>query len=249
MNLPPQFEKFWPYLGDLHVVLSPHLAGVVLIFCSVLCGLIVGLERQFKQKPAGARTLTLICVGSTLFTLASILMAGDAADRTRIAAQVVTGVGFLGAGAIIQNRGNIVGLTTGATIWTVAGIGVLVGGGYAAAGIVLTILVVMMLVAVRWVERTLLGRCRFTSCTLVYDPDRGKTRIRLLQILDEFRVEDELWNFHAEGQSEVMDLRYCHFHHAHRAILFEVANVPGVVEVRRERAPRQLPTADHIKEM
>lgn len=242
-------EKWWPYLGDLHELLSPHAAGVVLICCSVLCGLLVGLERQFKQKPAGARTLTLICVGSTIFTLASILLAGDAADRTRIAAQVVTGVGFLGAGAIIQNRGNIVGLTTGATIWTVAAIGVLVGGGYAAAGIVLTVLVVAMLVAVRWIERTLLGRCRFSRCTLVYDPDHGKTRVRLLQILDEFRVPDELWDFHAEGQSEVMDLRYCHFHQNHRAILFEVTNVAGVVEVRRDRALRQTHAGDPAKEL
>jgi putative Mg2+ transporter-C (MgtC) family protein len=248
MSLQSIVGKCWPYLGDLHLVLSPHTAGVVLICCSVLCGVLVGLERQFKQKPAGVRTLTLFCVGSTMFTLASTLMAGDAADRTRIAAQVVTGVGFLGAGAIIQNRGTIVGLTTGATIWTVAAIGVLVGGGYAAAGVVLTVLVVSMLVVVRWVERGLLGRCRFSRCTLVYDPDRGKTRVRILQILDEFRVPDELWDFRVEGQSEVMELHYCHFHHNHRAILFEVTNVEGVVEVRRERAPRQTHSGESVKE-
>ena len=242
-------DKLWPYMGDLHQVLSPHVAGVVLILCSVLCGLLVGVERQFKQKPAGARTLTLISVGSTLFTFASILMAGPQGDRGRIAAQVVTGVGFLGAGAIIQNRGTIVGLTTGATIWTVAAIGVLVGGGYAAAGIVLTALVVLMLVAVRWIERGMIGRCHFSTCTLVYEPEQGKTRVRLLQILDEFRVPDEQWEVNKEGDRELMRLHYCHFHQVHRAILFDVANVVGVVEVRRDRSPRQTHPGEQVKEM
>ena len=245
----PTIEKLWPYLGDLHRVLSPQACGVVLILCSVLCGLMVGVERQFKQKPAGARTLTLISVGSTLFTFASIMMAGVDGDRSRIAAQVVTGVGFLGAGAIIQNRGTIVGLTTGATIWTVAAIGVLVGAGYAAAGIVLTALVVLMLIIVRRIEHAMLGRCHFSTCTLVYAPDFGKTRVRILQILDEFRVPDELWEVTQEGERELLNLRYCHFHHNHRALLFDVTNVPGVIEVRRERAPRQTHAGEPVKEM
>ena len=238
-------SKLWPYFRDLHQVLPPHWVGIVVVLCSVACGMMVGAERQFKQKPAGARTLTLICVGSTLFTLASILIAGETADRTRITAQVVTGVGFLGAGAIIRNRGTIVGLTTGATIWTVAAIGVLVGGGYAAAGLVLTALVVGMLVLVQRLERGVLGRCRFSTCTVVYDPDRGKTRVRILRILDEFRIPDESWEVApvapgtGEGDREVMEIRYCHFHHGHRALLYEIVNVPLIDEVRRERTPRQ----------
>ncbi len=238
----------WRYFGDLHLVLPPHWAGIVLVLSSVACGMMVGAERQFKQKPAGARTLTLICVGSTLFTLASILIAGESADRTRIAAQVVTGVGFLGAGAIIRNRGTIVGLTTGATIWTVAAIGVLVGGGYAAAGIVLTALVVGMLTFVQWVEKSLLGRCQFVHCRLVYDIDNGKTRVRILRILDEFRIPDDNWQVSTEGATEVMDVRYCHFHHSHRAILFELAAAPAVLEIQRERTARQT-NSDGAKEV
>lgn len=237
-------KAIWPYFGDLHQLLPEHVAGIILVLTSVACGMLVGAERQFKQKPAGARTLTLICVGSTIFTLASILIAGQDADRTRIAAQVVTGVGFLGAGAIIRNRGTIVGLTTGATIWTVAAIGVLVGGGYAAAGLVLTTLVVLMLTLVQWVERTLLGRCQFSHVRLVYDPDNGKARVRALRILDEFRIADEDWEAHMEGPNEVMDVRYCHFHHGHRAILFEFAGLSGLIELRRERAPRQTAADD-----
>ncbi len=233
-------ERVWPYLGDLHEVFPADWAGIILVLVSVVCGLLIGAEREAKGKPAGLRTISLICVGSTLFTLASILIAGDTADPTRIAAQVVTGVGFLGAGAILQYRGNIVGLTTGATIWTAAAIGMLVGGGYAAAGLVLTALVVGVLTAVQRIENLVLGACRFTHVQVVYHADHGKTRVRLLHALDEFRVPDEDWSVSAEGDREVMDIRYCHFHQQHRAILYEFANLAGVLELRRERAPRQL---------
>jgi len=138
------------YLGDLHAVLPGPVVGIVLVLCSLICGMIVGLERQARHKPAGLKTLMLICVGSTIFTLASILLAGDqSGDRARIAAQVVTGVGFLGAGAIIREGASVVGLTTGATIWTVAAIGVLVGAGYAAAGLALAVVVVSLLSLLR----------------------------------------------------------------------------------------------------
>lgn len=235
-------ESIYPYFGDLHEQLPPHWAGLVLVFVSVLCGMIVGAERQFKQKAAGTRTLTLICVGSAIFTLASIMLAGGpaVADRTRIAAQVVTGVGFLGAGAIIRHRGAVVGLTTGAMIWTVAAIGVLVGGGYAAAGIVLTLLVVGMLVAVQALERRVLEPCQFAECKIVYKPESGKTRLRLLRVLDDYKVSDDAWQVYHRDELETMTLRYCHYHRGHRSLLFDIVEIPGVVEIERQRAPRQV---------
>ncbi|MEK7393535.1 MAG: MgtC/SapB family protein [Fibrobacterota bacterium] len=234
------FDSAWPYMGDLHKVLSPHLSGIVLVLCSVACGLLIGAERETKKKPAGLRTITLICVGSTLFTFASILIAGEWADRTRIAAQVVTGVGFLGAGAILQHRGTIIGLTTGATIWTAAAIGVLVGGGYGAAGLVLTLLVVGLLIVEQRIEDWILGACRYTHVQVAYQTDNGKTRVRLLRVLDEFRIPDSAWEVAAEADLEVADIQYCHFHQQHRAILLEIVNLPGIVEIRRHRTPRQV---------
>jgi len=231
----------WPYFGDLHRILPAHLSGIILVLCSVGCGLLIGAERESKQKPAGLRTITLISVGSTLFTLASILIAGSsgaAADPTRIAAQVVTGVGFLGAGAILQYRGTVLGLTTGATIWTAAAIGVLVGGGYAAAGLVLTLLVVGVLTAVQRIEDLVLGPCSFTRVQVVYLTDHGKTRVRILHVLDEFRVPDDCWTVRAEDDREEMDIRHCHVHAQHRAVLYEIANLPEILELRGEQAPR-----------
>jgi putative Mg2+ transporter-C (MgtC) family protein len=136
----------------LHNVFRRRVAGTILILCSIVCGTLIGLERRARHKPAGLRTVTLICVGSTIFTLASILIASDpvrGGDPGRIAAQVVTGIGFLGAGAIIRERGQVMGLTTGATIWVTAAIGVLIGAGYAAAGLAITGIVLLTLVVFR----------------------------------------------------------------------------------------------------
>ncbi len=112
------------------------------LLAAVAAGALIGLERELADKPAGFRTNIMICLGAALFTLLSVRMAdGDAGvDRTRIAAQIVTGVGFLGAGAIIQLGGNIIGLTTAATIWAVASVGMAFGAGEFAIGVLGTVL-------------------------------------------------------------------------------------------------------------
>ncbi|HUV41658.1 MAG TPA: MgtC/SapB family protein [Sedimentisphaerales bacterium] len=104
------------------------LAEVYAVVLAVVFGAAIGAEREFNGKAAGLRTNVLICVGAAVFTIISGKMAAGHADSlTRIAAQVVTGVGFLGAGAIIQDRGGVHGLTTAATIWVVSSIGMACG--------------------------------------------------------------------------------------------------------------------------
>ncbi len=117
------------------------------ILLSALLGGIIGLEREWAHKGAGLRTNILIAVGSTLLTLMSLLIAetGKTADPGRIVAQIVTGVGFLGAGTIIQARLAVHGLTTAATIWTVAAIGITVGLGQHLLAFLISILVVATL--------------------------------------------------------------------------------------------------------
>jgi putative Mg2+ transporter-C (MgtC) family protein len=93
-------------------------------------GAALGFERELRQKTAGLRTNVLIAVGSALFTVMSINMAGaPGSDPTRIAAQIVTGIGFLGAGAIMRTGSGVQGLTTAATVWVNAAVGVAAGGG------------------------------------------------------------------------------------------------------------------------
>lgn len=105
---------------------------ILSIGLAVLLGSAIGLEREIGGKSAGLRTNVLICLGAAVFTIISRQLAADLPNDSvsRIAAQVVTGVGFLGAGAIIQDRGGVHGLTTAATIWLVASIGMACGAGF-----------------------------------------------------------------------------------------------------------------------
>ncbi len=120
------------------------------LFLSGFLGGAIGFVRERDRKAAGLRTHTLVCVGSTLFMLVSIFMADKfpGADAGRIAAQVVTGIGFIGAGAIMQSGGAVRGLTTAASVWITAAIGLAVGCGLytgAAAATLLTLIVIEVL--------------------------------------------------------------------------------------------------------
>jgi len=220
------------YLGDLRQVMGPAHASVASVLAAIVCGTIIGLEREAKHKPAGLRTVSLICLGSTIFTLVSILIAADApADRGRIAAQVATGVGFLGAGAIIREHGAILGLTTAATIWVVAAIGVLIGAGYAAGGLAITIIVVTMLIGERFLDRLVHGPCRYAHCRITYRPENGKTRLHILHLLDESQIPPTAWTFSQQNDHEIVEVAYCHAHRNHRDVLHKLANLSGLVRI------------------
>ncbi len=120
---------------------------------ATLFGGAIGLEREFGGKPAGLRTNILICIGSVLYTKLSITMATGSADPTRVAAQIVTGVGFIGAGTILHARGAVVGLTSAATIWVVAAIGVALGAAFYWEAAGSTLLVLLVLQGLGRVER------------------------------------------------------------------------------------------------
>lgn len=127
-------------------------SNIFAILLAVCCGAAIGLERQLKHKPAGLRTNILICLGAAVFTIISRQMAGDKDSITRIAAQIVTGVGFLGAGAVIQDRGGIHGLTTAATIWLVASVGMACGAKLYALAVISTLIAIIVLVGLRRLE-------------------------------------------------------------------------------------------------
>lgn len=116
-----------------------------LLVSAILSG-IIGLEREFKHKPAGLRTNILVGVGSTLIMLTSIFGGGISnPDPIRIAPGVITGIGFLGAGLIIRSRGEVHGITTAATIWIVAAVGLAVGVGFYSAAIITTVISLVVL--------------------------------------------------------------------------------------------------------
>ena len=144
---------------------------------ATLLGGAIGVEREVAGKPAGLRTNILICIGAALFTHLSIHIAEIGftpdgrpyGDTTRIAAQIVSGIGFLGAGAILHAHGAVLGLTTAATIWVVAAVGAAIGAGEYVEGVGTTVLIILVLVGLRRVERRMLLRRRKVNATLRVD--------------------------------------------------------------------------------
>jgi len=139
-------------IHDLRLDLLLHLC------LAVVLGGAIGLERELQHKAAGLRTNILICLGAVLFTELSMAMSSASGDPARIAAQIVTGVGFLGAGAIIQGRGIVTGLTTAATMWLVAAIGMAIGFGALLEAMGATLLVLLVLSLLRPIERVIAAR-------------------------------------------------------------------------------------------
>jgi len=133
------------------MVLPENITSIIL---AVVLGGAIGLEREVRGKFAGLRTNTLICLGAAVFTIISRQIADTAgASPARIAAQIVTGVGFLGAGAIIRDTGGIHGLTTAATIWMVASIGMACGAGFSLLAVTSTIAALVVLLGLAPLEK------------------------------------------------------------------------------------------------
>ena len=141
--------------------LSPLEIGLRLLFAMIL-GLIVGIEREYTHRPAGMRTHILVALGSCAVMLTGQMIFaqyqpyGATPDPARLAAQVITGVGFLGAGTILREGTNVKGLTTAASLWGVACLGIAVGGGYYIIALIGTVLVILTLTLFEWLQKLLL---------------------------------------------------------------------------------------------
>ncbi len=207
---------------------SPWLE-IVLTLTAVACGAVLGIERERHDKPAGLRTLILVCLGATLFTMASFVFTSTTGDSGRVAAQIVTGIGFLGAGAILHSHKGVSGMTTAATIWTTAAIGIVVGTGHPLAGLGASVLVRVVLVAVLQWEIHHLGGIQKVSIAISFDPDHGKTRIKMERLREEFHVIGQGLSFEKLPDGIIraqLDLLLPRRHL--REFLDELASLPGV---------------------
>ena len=141
---------------DLWAILrDPQVDALVRVLVAGIVGAIVGLERELAGKPAGVRTYALIGMGSAIFTAGAFEAFGGSDSAARVAAQIVTGIGFLGAGTILHTRNRVVGLTTAAGIWAVAAVGLTIGAGLYILGIGSAVLLLLLLRFLRtgWLER------------------------------------------------------------------------------------------------
>jgi putative Mg2+ transporter-C (MgtC) family protein len=161
---------------------------------AALLGGIIGIEREIRDKPAGLRTNILICVGSTLFmsisTKVAELLGGD---PTRIAAQIISGIGFLGAGAVLHSHGFVLGLTTAATIWVVAGVGMALGSGMYAVAVFTTAISLATLCFLARIEDKIQGRKAYDYSLIVTDLNKALASIN--RALEDSSVSAVSFNF------------------------------------------------------
>jgi putative Mg2+ transporter-C (MgtC) family protein len=197
-----------PELSWLEVVLRVGLAAAL--------GGAIGLERELREREAGLRTHLLVSVGAALFTMVSAYAWTDwrfstpqglVFDPTRIAAQVVSGIGFLGAGAIIRQGLSVRGLTTAATLWVVAAIGMAAGVGYYEAAVVTTALVLLSLWPLRILAYRLSARVRPEEGRLAVDLPSGASAVSVLDAVERAGADVSSLEFEEEGDRRRIDLR------------------------------------------
>jgi putative Mg2+ transporter-C (MgtC) family protein len=201
----------------------------------------IGAEREFRERQAGLRTHLVVCVGSALFTIVSaygfreFLVHGGSvvrADPTRIAAQIVSGIGFLGAGAIIRQGLSVRGLTTAATLWLVAAIGMACGAGYYSAAMIATAGALITLGPLRIVAYKLIHRYRPEVDRLIVDIPAGGSPVPVLEVIEARGGRVVSLEIAQEGDRRSMAVDVELHGLAAPTIVSDVGSIDGVLEVR-----------------
>ena len=216
-----------------------------LLRVSIAAGLggAVGFERELREREAGLRTHLVVCVGSALFTLVSaygfhdFLVNGGSvvrADPTRIAAQIVSGIGFLGAGAIIRQGLSVRGLTTAATLWLVAAIGMACGAGYYDAAIIATGIALVTLGPLRIVAFRIVRRFRPQTERLLVEIPAGGSPAPIIEVIELHAGRVVSMEVTQEGDRRSVRLDVQLHESAGPFVVAGVADIDGVLEVRWE---------------
>jgi putative Mg2+ transporter-C (MgtC) family protein len=231
-------------VADWRTLLPAAWAHIALTLTSILCGAIVGTEREKRDKPAGLRTMVLVCLGSAAFTMASYAFGTTTGDTGRVSAQIVTGIGFLGAGVILHGRTDVSGLTTAATVWAVAAAGMVVGTGYVGAGIGLSLAIRGVLTGMIWWEYKLSSDIPEAAVEIDVDPDHGKSHVRLKRLLYESHHRGRLETIgRGEGGTERIRLLLRLPMRQRLELLDELAKWPEVRVIREVAPVRSRPEA------
>lgn len=227
-------QDFWQNWGPQ----SPEairLARIMLrLVTAAFLGGVIGLEREMKRKPAGLRTNMFICFGSAMFTVLSELLADQwPGDHTRIAAQIIPGIGFIGAGSILHSRGSVTGLTTAATLFVVAGVGMAAGGGLYLPAIFATIVILLALHVLGWLET----RLSLKALLMTYEVT-GDSADRIIDAVNEALADEH----------KIMQTVQLGRVNEHARVLFSV----DVTQHEHERLLlrlRQIPVARHVESL
>jgi putative Mg2+ transporter-C (MgtC) family protein len=208
---------------------------ILKILLAAMLGGIIGLERELSHKEAGLRTNILIAIGSTLITVLSFKIAAlsQTADPARLAAQIVSGIGFLGAGAIIQARFAVHGLTTAATIWTVAAIGIAIGSGFYLLAFVVAILVVLVLTVFKFLLAHI-EKQKQNYVYLITTEEKASLLVELRQVLTELHIHYSSARMNRRAGSYEFEIIFSTSENKNREFLDKAMLLKGVKEVLSE---------------
>ncbi len=212
---------------------EPLMSYIIRLVTALVVGAAVGLEREFQGKPAGIRTNMLMCIGSCLIMIISLEVARTAsriADPGRIAAQVVTGVGFLGAGAIIRSRFHVSGLTTAATIWVLSALGLAIGAGYILLAIAGAVCITITLTLVKHIEKAIVRIRSSHILQLTLEPHRGI----IGSIIEEFNALDiasEALDVKRSGKAWTATFEYTTNRRKHGRLVEVLSKLEGVESI------------------
>jgi len=202
---------------------------VLRVSVAALLGAVIGIERDLHRRPAGIRTSAFVCMGSALFTILSFELAkmfGDT-SATRIASNLVQGIGFLGAGAILREAGGLVGLTTAATIFVEAAIGMAVGGGLYAVGGYATGVVLFALVVLGWLARVTNLKPRIMGFRITASHAEGIAS-EVQQLLESLKLKPQQFRVSMNGATSIVEFQADTGHRQQEQIVQKL-NRQGVV--------------------
>jgi putative Mg2+ transporter-C (MgtC) family protein len=207
---------------------SFNYEDLLLIFLSIIIGLLIGAEREYKNKTAGLRTLMLVSVGSCTFTILSIRIGGLNPDR--IAANIITGIGFLGAGAIFKDENKINGVTTACTIWVMAALGMSIGSGHIYLGLLATavvLFVLLNLVALEtWIDN--INKISVYKITINYEPGVVD---RLEKLFVDFRLKSKLLRQFKNEEKLTVNWRIAGHKKHHDELTLFLFNDPSISKI------------------
>jgi len=205
-----------------HVTLADLFSKtLVRLMLAAFLGGIIGLERELKRKPAGLRTNMFICFGSAMFTILSNELAGEwgIGDHTRIAAQIIPGIGFIGAGSILHDKGGVSGITTAATLFVVASIGMAAGGGLYLEAIFATMLIYLALHLLGILERQLNLKPLRMNYIIVSDKTADDLVTEVNSILEDQGKEMQAMRLSRSGEKEKLVFRVDGTRHEHKELM------------------------------
>jgi len=208
---------------------------ILKILLAAMLGGIIGMERELSHKEAGLRTNILIAIGSTLITILSCKIAAlsQTADPARLTAQIVSGIGFLGAGAIIQARFAVHGLTTAATIWTVAAIGIAVGSGFYLVAFLVAIFVVMVLTVFKFLL-AYLEKQKQIYVYLITTDEKASLLVDIRQVLTELNIHYSSARLNRKDGNYEFEILFNTSENKNRDFIEKVMLLKGVKEVLSE---------------